>query len=405
MTNINDREKQVLSIIKNLDISPTMFKQAEEKYKAIASFLNDHGIVADIYPQGSFALGTVVRPILKTNSMHYDLDFICQIEGNADTNTPSSTRKQIIESLQNNEIYKSRMVIYDKCITIQYTDINKIGFSIDIVPATDETDLHKILLKVKSDYPELIDSAIAIPKCTENEKYSWITNNPKGFQDWFSSINKPFLDYSRESYRKTMFLEHSDIFSSIEEIPHELERSSLQRVIQILKCHRDNFYSHFDKGEDIKPISAIITVLTSQIAKDYSPSCSIFELLEHVLIELNTYSEHQSLTDDQFRMKNPNKEIISHIQSKWNISNPANPNDNLADQWNNNSEIPKYFFLWIRAALSDFINLSKNDNIKFRSVLENSFGHNLVNHVLGVESCSNTPRPISKTTIKPYGNK
>lgn len=63
--NTFERQKDILSIIEKLDISPTLFKNATEKYKTLAKYLNDNGLEADMYPQGSFAIGTVVRPNVK----------------------------------------------------------------------------------------------------------------------------------------------------------------------------------------------------------------------------------------------------------------------------------------------------------------------------------------------------
>ena len=73
------REKDVIKIIENLDISPTLYKNAVEKYQNIAKFLQGKGLNVDIYPQGSFALGTVVRPYSADDNAAYDLDFICQV--------------------------------------------------------------------------------------------------------------------------------------------------------------------------------------------------------------------------------------------------------------------------------------------------------------------------------------
>lgn len=44
---------------------PTLYKNAVEKYQALGHFLNDNGLEAEIYPQGSFAFGTVVRQALR----------------------------------------------------------------------------------------------------------------------------------------------------------------------------------------------------------------------------------------------------------------------------------------------------------------------------------------------------
>ena len=61
MINKQERQNDILSLISQLDISPTMYKNAAEKYHTLASFLKSYGIEADIYPHGSFAFGTVVR--------------------------------------------------------------------------------------------------------------------------------------------------------------------------------------------------------------------------------------------------------------------------------------------------------------------------------------------------------
>ena len=118
--NIYERQKDFLSIVKKLDISPTQFKNAQNKYEALAEFLNKHGIEAIIYPQGSFALGTVTRPIKKANSPSYDLDCICQVSGTRTDYTPSDLRNLIEETLKSNNNYGGRLVKWEECFTIEY---------------------------------------------------------------------------------------------------------------------------------------------------------------------------------------------------------------------------------------------------------------------------------------------
>lgn len=70
-----ERQNDLLKIISQLDLSPSLYKNACQKYTSIAKYLENHGLRADIYPQGSFALGTVVRPYSKDKERNYDLDF------------------------------------------------------------------------------------------------------------------------------------------------------------------------------------------------------------------------------------------------------------------------------------------------------------------------------------------
>jgi len=70
------RKSDIVELVRGLDISPTMFKNATEKYENVAKYLQEHGIECDVYPLGSFSLGTVVRPYRNMKDAEYDLDFI-----------------------------------------------------------------------------------------------------------------------------------------------------------------------------------------------------------------------------------------------------------------------------------------------------------------------------------------
>jgi hypothetical protein len=405
MKNVSERQKDIMSIISNLDIPPTLYENAVAKYKAITNFLSDCGIEADMYPQGSFAVGTVVRPNAKDPSANYDLDFICQVKGSRGNYTPSGLRNRIEEALTSSGVYGGKLTICDECFTIEYADINGVSFAIDIVPATDESAETKNRLTMKSVSPQLINTAIAIPKHNGGRNYEWITNNPVGFRTWFEEINAPFLAAARESSRMRLFEQNRNIYASVEDIPNALERSALQRVIQILKYHRDVYYAKLDDGDDIKPISAIINTVVAEISKCINPSCSVFELLEYVLKEFEIYAQQQSLTTKDFMRLYESRSVFSRPEGKWYISNPANPEDNLADQWNTNTRIPAMFFRWVDAAKSDLITaLHMDDDHKFRAILESGFGSTTVSSVIGNKyRAATASKPIvAQAAAQPY---
>ena len=98
-------------------------------------------------------------------------------------------------------------------------------------------------------------------------------------------------------------------------------------------------------------------------------------------------------------------QFFSRPAGKWYIENPANPEDNLADQWNIDARIPTKFFQWIRVAQSDLISsLEQKDNKQFRAILESSFGSSSVLGSLGEKYCGDVaPRQIvSQTAARPY---
>lgn len=397
-----DRQRDILKIISQLDITPTMYQNAITKYTSIAKYLENNGIKADMYPQGSFALGTVVRPNAKDSDAAYDLDFVCQLRDTRDDLTAAELRKKVEDILTSSDLYGGKLTVYDKCFTIEYADVGGVGFSIDIVPAADENEENKLRLRSKSKNPSLIDTAIAIPKhCEKN--YNWITNNPKGYRAWFEDIDVPFQAASRMQYRQMLFKENRSVYASVEEIPEELDRSALQRVIQILKYHRNMYYIKFKDGDEIKPISAIINTIVTRISSSVSANISVFDLLNYVLGEFAAYAEHQTLTEERFAERYQSKNVIGRKSGKWIIENPANPEDNLADQWNQDASIPTHFFAWAQAVREDLIDSLQMSDADFRVRAENAFGQKVVASVWGIKYNTVTPKPVSPVIpVRPW---
>ena len=97
--------------------------------------------------------------------------------------------------------------------------------------------------------------------------------------------------------------------------------------------------------------------------------------------------------------------VFSRPDGKWYISNPANPEDNLADKWNQDGRIPTYFFRWVKAVRTDLIeSLQQENEQQFRIAIENGLGSMAVSSVLGKKYCSPiTPKPIVlQGAAKPY---
>lgn len=379
MENSSTRLNDINKLISKLDISASMYKNAVDKYKNIATFLEDNGIKCSFYPQGSFSLGTIVRPYRNNKDANYDLDAICQILLQKSQTTPKAIKEQIENQFESNALYAEKLTKYDKCCTISYAEKDGFAFSIDIVSAVDEDEILKNHLMQSCEYPQFINTTIAIPSKINNQ-YNWATNNPKGYKAWFDQINSPFLIANPLVSRNEIFMENRSIFASIEDIPYELERSALQRVIQIFKRHRDLYFSKRQNGDKLKPNSAIITTLVTNIAKNAQHDLNIIDLLKYVLMYLELYSHKQNLSFNEFTKIYGVHNIIKRDNDKWIIENPVNPRDNLADSWNNDFQIPKAFFEWIKIVSADFSNLIEKNDYEFTSSLENSLGYEFVSN-------------------------
>ena len=100
------RQQDILKLIEGLDISPTMYKNATDKYKYVGTYLQEQGLECDIFPQGSFSLGTVVRPYRESKEADYDLDFICCLGELKEKTTAKYVKNIVKETLCKSEVYK-----------------------------------------------------------------------------------------------------------------------------------------------------------------------------------------------------------------------------------------------------------------------------------------------------------
>lgn len=346
------KEGLLKEVFDKLDISQTMHDNATEKYQNIAEVLKNNGLDAAMYPQGSFSIGTVIRPYKEGKDKNYDLDFVCQIKGTKNEFKPKEIKNSVGDILKDDGRYNTKLIEYDRCWTIEYADISDgIGFNIDIVPATSETQDY-INLLIRSGIDSIkAEKAIAITHKDDNE-FTWISTNPAAYTEWFKEKNRvAFQQYIYER-KLDIFNEHRKVYASIEEVPDYKVKTPLQRVIQILKRHRDIYYDR-SKANDLKPASIIITTLLAEIASISGSMGEVLDFLNFAVEELRSM-ENYFLTRNT---PNPSKILASMISKvgddSWEMKNPVNPEDNLLDCWNNKSAA--MFFKWLGEVKEDLL--------------------------------------------------
>lgn len=386
---MSDKNRNLEEIIKKIDITETMAENAESKYKAVAKELCAKGLDVDIYPQGSFALGTVVRPFTEGKDVDYDLDFICEINQKKKNTTPHVIKNSVGDVLINSG---RKVKEDDTCWIIDYANIqDNIGFKLDIVPAVQEEPEMINNLVAQGVLEQYANTAIAIT-IKKNNVYDWGNGNAKGYTKWFQDINAPFLDYKTRE-KKGVFE------ATIEDVPNTTRKSNLQRVIQILKRHRDIYY--YNIRESDKPNSAIITTLVARIGEFANPNLSLLELLESVVNELNIYSKLQIQDHSTFLMENVNKYTIRKKGKEWVIPNPVNPENNLASYWTDRTA--NQFFKWLIEVNKDLVVSRDYDDEKYVVALKNGLGSKLVEQSLNELNLKNIDKePVQVSTIKPW---
>jgi Second Messenger Oligonucleotide or Dinucleotide Synthetase domain len=324
-------EEILIEISSSLDISPSNFKLAQERFGAVRDWLLG-GVYAtgehpDIYLQGSFRLGTVVRPIRGDQEGDFDIDQVCEISyPNELARTPSNLKNDVGNRLRESTIYSGMLDDEGKrCWTLFYSaPEGRPGFHIDVLPAIPSI----------SGAPSQIDITDKVAG-----GYQWSISNPNGYYHWFKARN-PISDIYRISQRAVIFNRNQDLYANQEEVPMQLIRTPLQRAIQLMKRHRDVFF----RERDDKPASIVITTIAAHVYTDNSVEMILQEFCQYIRKRYedamgNGYMEHDGVFDLQ--------------DSAWSVPNPVargkyqNEIENFADKWNTNPSLASAFFEWV----------------------------------------------------------
>ena len=344
----------------DLDISPTVRQRAITSYKAVGEWLDGgeyegalNGV--SIHPQGSFELGTVIKPLKGSKKAGYDIDLVCQLPIPKDNTSASYIKSAIGQRLEEHETYKKLLDDEGKrCWTLEYAEDNDgIGFHLDVLPSVAESTEKIEQLRLQTEHPELVDTAIAITNRNLNTAYSWDTSNPRGYSEWFKGMNSSAFQLIAPFGRQQIFESNRLLFASIEDVPDQLIRTPLQQVIQIMKRHRDIRFAGHD-SEDFKPISMIITTLAARL---YENEPDVFSALNNIAEKLRLYS---TLVEGRASMIEGNI-IQRQPDGTWYVGNPVNSRENFADRWHEDGEArAEAFFEWASWISTDLIEIANN---------------------------------------------
>ena len=312
------RLNEVLSDLSDtLDVPPSKYEEAKEHYDAVGDWLGeDDSALAPydpvIYPQGSFALGTTVHPL---GDDDYDVDAVCLLQMETDNVTQQQLKKMVGDRLLHpNSPYKDMVDPPNggrRCWTIKYADASR--FHLDVLPAIPRDYTWPASLGVP---PEWTHHAICITdRKTWDYDPEWPRSNPKGYIEWFKNQMLVRFEEAKGTLAKEKRAEVQDI--------EDFEvRTPLQRLIQLLKRHRDLRYN----GDDDKPISIIITTLAAR-----------------------AYDNEANLADAILNVVPGMRDHIESREGVWFVPNPVDPEENFADKWNEGPRKAQLFFEWLEA--------------------------------------------------------
>lgn len=342
------------SMIERLELPDSAYEKAAARYDDLGKWLCREESACrayepHIFPQGSFRLGTAIRPL--DEKEEYDLDLACRLPIGI---TKDSHTQKSIKTLVGSEIESYRMArgIEDpkeekhRCWRLNYAD--HLSFHMDIVPCIPEAQSRQRLIReAMTQAGTSYDLASSVSELTvsitdnRHPQYNqicedWNISNPEGYAKWFES---------RMKLAQQLLLQKAGMVraASIDDLPIYKWKTPLQSIVQLLKRHRDQM---FEDDPDVKPISMIITTLAAEA--------------------------YQGETDLELALRN----ILSRIETLVNpdaprIPNPVDPNEDFADRWAmpdcRHLKLEENFWNWVKQVKADFDVLNRSDDVTFIS--------------------------------------
>lgn len=342
-----------------LDISETQFDAAVKSYKAVGEWLCADGSLLKPYnpsikPQGSFLLGTTIRPYDENQDL--DIDLVCELSGKNEWWTQKDLKDIVGEQLESHKTYESLLDEEGRrCWTLRYRENSDKNdkYHMDILPAVVASGYSVLLEKAFSNVTShQVDHLTISITDREEDNYEtevrpeyWLKSNPFGYAKWF-------IDQATVPGVRLFSLNEA-----VKSVPKfQRERMPLQRVVQILKRHRDMMF----KDDKEKPISIIITTLA---AYAYQKQTNVLEALVDVIERMPLFiqTKRDPITGEYYRC----------------VENPVNNAENFADKWRETPAKEKKFMDWLKKVKEDISNATiQRGQQNIMESLSKAFGPN-----------------------------
>lgn len=338
---LNTSKKQMIvglldKLCQQLDISETQYLSARDRYEAVGTWLANSPLQAlndvKIYPQGSIALGTAIKPI---ENNEFDVDIVCYLPNLAATSNAHQVKALIGSRLKEHGTYREMLEEKKRCWRINYAN----EFHLDITPSISN--------------PHCYQGGELVPDKTLAQ---WKPTNPKGYISKFeeySSLNPNFYLVEKS---------FAEARADIALLPEQsMTKPVLKRIVQLLKRHRDHMFISSEQAE-LAPISVIITTLAGwAYAKCVTQRVhtDAFDFIVDVIREMPNFIKTEVRSGQRYFI----------------IENETTSSENFADKWNNGPRLAQTFYEWHKDALISIESLLMVEGVdRFAESLSNKFG-------------------------------
>jgi hypothetical protein len=288
--------------VAGLDIPPELREAATREYRRAGDWLAAHADGEagwEVYPQGSFLLGTVVLP---AGADQYDVDAVCLRRIDKEATTQAKLKAEVgavLEAYRDAHAHLAdgpvELEERSRCWTLGYR--RSMRFHLDELPAI----------------PNLEASPTGI-LITDRKLREWQRSDPLAFAAWFKDRA------ATEFFEKRLRLAEARQ-TEPQAIPEAEVRTTLQRVVQVLKLHRNR---HFADDVESRPASILVSTLAA-----------------------HAYEGEQELYDALLLAVEKMPEQIARGANGYSVPNPVEPREDFADRWRERPELAAKFFAWL----------------------------------------------------------
>ena len=332
------------ALAEELNISDTMYDRAVQSYSNLGEYLKKSNTdwMVEVYPQGSFEMGTVVKPL--SDEEQYDVDLIVLIK--KPMLEAKALRGEVTSLLEQYGRYEGKLEDKRRCVRIQYSDSAQ--FHMDIACAREHLAQS--------------ENVILISQHDNNGNYDFSPSNPSDYVAWF----KEAMRYSDLPEIRALFGKAAGE-TDVKPLPLIKVHTTLQKAIQLLKRHRDIYFKDNSKNG---PSSIIITTLCAlsydYIVKNQMQSDSIYETIKSMLENFNRF--------------------ITVKDGDYHLDNPVLNGENFLTNWKDDGSLKRDFDAWIDKATRDIIidpaNFIENNPSKLSKELSEGFGEGVSTRAL-----------------------
>jgi hypothetical protein len=352
--------------VASLELTPQQRNSIESTYREVGHYLakalGADDPDADIFAQGSYKLGTVIRP-WRDITEFFDLDIVFHFKVRHWGQDAKKYRDAIGAHLR--EKYREVLKPLAKGWRLDYS--KERGYYLDIIPAMTSAPDEVIAITIDA---------------------GWKDTNPRGYAAWFEAIAAILPDYGRIVLANEARMNNRN--ATIEPLPEHTDfKGPLKRVTQVTKRHRDYYFNRKTRQGHLAPSSIVVTTLLALAyqgiarAQAYQSGYDLLvACVEGMVDHLMTFTHWDTNTS-------------------YSLDNPSLISENLVAKWNDDPQLGLAFFEW-HADFVEFLRKLPEAGVPQRRLLTETFGEGPVNAAFQKQADTlNTARNARLLSVAP----